>query len=130
MELLQTKPRGLFATLSTERRLRNYSPKTIKAYKSCIRTLTTYAAPKHPRDLTNNELRQFFIHLVEEKKLSTGTISQTINALRFLYVELYKKPFALNGLRRPRKERKLPVFFQKQKCVLYSKHWETSSTAL
>lgn len=100
----------LFAALTREMRLRNYSDKTIKAYKSCIRTLASYAAPTHPRDLTSNELHQFFVHhQVEEKKLSAGTISQMINALRFLYVELYKKPFVLNDVKRPRKERKLPV---------------------
>lgn len=30
------------------------------------------------------------------------------NALRFLYVELYKMPFALSNIPRPKKERKLP----------------------
>ena len=32
-----------------------------------------------------------------------------INAFRFIYVELYKQPFILNDLKRPRKEKKLPV---------------------
>jgi site-specific recombinase XerD len=109
METVHTKPSGLFTVLMQEMRLRNYLPKTIKAYKSCIRSLAAYVEPKNPRELTNEEIRQFLVYQVEEKKLSSGTISQMINAFRFLYVELYKRPLILKDLKRPRKERKLPV---------------------
>ena len=85
MKEFETNSGGLFSILAQEMHLRNYSPKTIKAYKSCIRSLINYTVPKHLRDLTNNEVHQFLVHLVEEKKLSAGTISQMINAFRFSY---------------------------------------------
>jgi len=100
---------GLYETLQQEMRLRNYSPKTIKAYRTCIHNLANYAKPKHPRDLANNEIHDFLVHLIEKQRLSSGTINQMINALRFLYVELYKRPFVIKDLKRPRKEHKLPV---------------------
>lgn len=114
METVQTTRGGLFTVLTQEMRLRNYSPKTIKAYKSCIRSLVAYVEPKNPRELTNEEIRQFLVYQVEEKNLSSGTISQMINAFRFLYVELYKRPLVLADLKRPRKEHKLPVVLSKE----------------
>jgi site-specific recombinase XerD len=41
-------------------------------------------------------------------------ISQMINAFRFLYVELYKRPLVLADLKRPRKEYKLPVVLSEE----------------
>jgi site-specific recombinase XerD len=114
MEMSRTTRGGLFDILTQEMRLRNYSLKTIKAYKSSIRSLAQYFDPKHPRELTNEEIHAFLVHQVEIKKLSAGTISQMLNAFRFLYMELYKRPMVLKDLKRPRKERKLPVVLSEE----------------
>jgi integrase/recombinase XerD len=106
---------GLYSVMTPEMQLRNYHSKTIKAYKSYVRSLAEYFAPKHPRELTPDDVHRFLVHQVEEKGLSAGTISQMINAFRFLYVELYKRPLVLEDLKRPRKERKLPVVFPPQR---------------
>jgi integrase/recombinase XerD len=100
---------GLFETVRQEMRLRNYSNKTIKAYVSCIRLLVRYIRPKHPRNATNDDLRSFLLFLIEHEHYASATINQVINALRLLYVDLYRKPMALGKLPRPKKERKLPV---------------------
>jgi site-specific recombinase XerD len=89
-------------------RLRNYSHKTIKAYRSGIRTYARFIRPKHPREATDVDIRTFLLHLVEEEKYSAATINQVINALRYLYVELYKRPMVLGNIPRPMKEKKLP----------------------
>ena len=44
-------PKTLFAVLSQELKLRNYSPKTIKAYRSCLKSFVNHFAPRHPREL-------------------------------------------------------------------------------
>ncbi|MDE3059210.1 MAG: phage integrase N-terminal SAM-like domain-containing protein, partial [Bacteroidota bacterium] len=87
---------GLFATLSSEMRLRGYSHKTFKAYKSWLRNLTSYFSPRHPRELTNDDIRNYLLHLIDEKKLAASTVNQAFNAIRFLYVELYKKSFVID----------------------------------
>jgi site-specific recombinase XerD len=48
------------------------------------------------------------LYLLEEKKFAPGTVNQVFNALRFLYVDLYEKPFVIGSLPRPRPEKKLP----------------------
>lgn len=99
---------GLFETLRREMRLRNYSHKTFKGYQACLRGLVHHFSPRHPRELNNGDLRDFLIYLIEEKKWAPSTINQMINALRFLYVDLYKRTMQLGDLPRPRKARKLP----------------------
>lgn len=100
---------GLFETVRSEMRLRNYSLKTIKAYVSCLRTYVHYLCGKHPRQATERDIRAFLIHLVEREMYAASSINQVINALRFLYVELYHQQMSLGNVPRPRKERKLPV---------------------
>lgn len=95
--------------MQRELRIRNYSPRTIKTYGSCVRTFAEYFASKRLRDLSNEEIRAYILHQIEVKKLSAGTISQILNALRFMYEEVYKSPIALGDIERPRKARQLPV---------------------
>jgi site-specific recombinase XerD len=90
-------------------RLRNYSHKTMKAYTSRLRMFVRYFRPKHPRDLTDADIRQYLLFLLQEEKIAASTVNQVINALRFLYVELYKQPMVLGDIPRPQKESKLPV---------------------
>ena len=99
---------GFFETVRRELRLRNYSHKTIKAYLSSLRSFVRYIKPKHPREISDVEIRQFMLYLFEQERQTAGTVSQVLCALRFLYVELYDKPFVIGGLPRPKKERKLP----------------------
>jgi len=104
----QKKPATLFEVLKGEMRLRNYSPKTIKSYKSCIDNFIRFNSPRHLRELTSEDIRSYFTWLIEKQKSAPSTINQIYNALRFLYVELYKMPFIIKEIPRPKKERKLP----------------------
>ncbi len=99
----------LFEVLRQELKLRNYSYKTFSAYRSHLREFVRYFAPKDPRELEDGDVRNYLLHLVRDKQLSAGTIGQIISAIRFLYVGLYKRPLALDGIPRPLREYKLPV---------------------
>lgn len=116
MEQIPIQP-GLFETVRQEMRLRNYSPKTIKAYRSCIRSMIRFFSPRHPRDLNNSDLRRYVIHLVEIEEHSAAYINQVINAMRFMYVELYHRPMILGAIRRPRKEKKLPAILSQHEVI-------------
>jgi len=72
---------GLFEVLIRDPRLRNYSPKTIKAYKSCLHSFIDYFKPRHPRELTENDIRNYLLYLIEDKKFATSTVNQVFNAL-------------------------------------------------
>ncbi len=111
----------LFSVLTKEMKLRNYSHKTAKAYKSCLRSFIKYFSPRHPRELSSNEIRNYLLYLIEKEKLAPSTVNQVFNALRFLYVELYKSPFIIDGLPRPQREQKLPnVLSQEEVLKIFS----------
>lgn len=99
---------GLFETVRSEMRLRNYSQKTIKSYLSCLRNFVSYMKPKHPREATDAGIKDYLLHLIENKHFAASSVNQVFNALRFLYVDLYKMPFRIGNIPRPKKERKLP----------------------
>ncbi len=108
---------GFYETVRRELRLRNYSHKTIKSYLSCLRSFVTYIKPKHPRDANESIIKDYLLHLIEEKKFTASTVNQVFNALRFLYIELYKMPFTIGNLPRPKKEKQLPVVLSQEEVV-------------
>jgi integrase/recombinase XerD len=112
--LATAKPRNDIEMLRRELRIRNYSPKTIKSYESCVHSVATHFAPRRLRDLTDEDIRKYLLHQIEAKNLSAGMISQILFALRFLYVEIYKRPLALGEIVRPKKDRRLPVVLSQE----------------
>jgi len=98
-------------------RLRNYSYKTIKSYLSCLRAFVNYFKPVHPRNILNDEIKKYLLYLIEDKKQKTSSINQMINALRFLYIELYKIPLIINSIPRPKKQKKLPDILSQEEVI-------------
>jgi len=104
---------GLLETVRREMRLRAYSPRTIKSYVSCLRLFIRHISPLHPRDVSDREIRAFMLRMIDDE-YAVATVHQVINALRFLYVELYQRPMVLGELPRPKRERKLPVVLSEE----------------
>lgn len=100
-----------------ELRIRNYSPKTIKSYTSSLKAFIHFIAPKHPRDLSNQDIRSHLSRMLETGHWSAPSISQLINALRFLYVELYHRPLEIGEIPRPKKEKKLPLVLSQEEVL-------------
>lgn len=113
-----------FTELRRMMRLKNYSHKTIKSYLSCLRTFVRFFERRNPRDLSGEEIRTFLLHLMDVEEFSAASVNQTINAIRFYYVEYLKKPFAVGDIPRPRNEKKLPVVLDKEeiKCIFDAVH--------
>ena len=107
MRSSSTEKKGLFETVEDELKLRHYSRQTVKAYLGHLRRFIAYFHPRHPRDLTTQDMRTYLLFLIEGKGLSRASIDQTINALRFLYVELYHRKFVMKDIPRPKKEHRI-----------------------
>jgi len=67
---------GFFQKVREELRLRNYSYKTIKSYISCLRNFVKYFQPKHPRNISNDEVKEYLLHLIEKEKWEASSINQ------------------------------------------------------
>ena len=82
-----------------EMRLRDYRLKSIKSYVSCLRSLYRFFASRDLQQLNEGDLRTYMLHLYETKRLASSTVSQAHNALRFLYVEVYRRPVIMKRYR-------------------------------
>ncbi|MEM3112755.1 MAG: site-specific integrase [Candidatus Anstonellales archaeon] len=98
---------GNFEALRRELVSRKYSYKTVKGYLYYNRDFLNFINKK-PSEITDSDIKDYLLYLAEEKQSATSTLNQAINALKFYYGTMLKKKF-LYDIKRPRKDKKLPV---------------------
>lgn len=91
-----------------EMQLRGLSTGTQECYISAVRRLAAHYQ-KPPDELSDEELRNYFLYLMNEKQLSSSSCRVAHYAIRFLYVETLKRPWPPDLVVRPAKATKLPV---------------------
>lgn len=88
--------------------LRGLAPRTQESYLGAVQQLALHYA-KSPDLLTEEELRQYFLFLCNDKRLAPNTTNVALNALKFLYTYTLHRPWPLRDLIRPPLPKKLPV---------------------
>jgi len=68
---------------------------------------------KAAHDVTDSDIKDYLLHLAEERQSATATLNQAINALKFYYGTMLKKKF-LYEIKRPRKDKILPEVLSKE----------------
>lgn len=94
---------------------RKYSYKTVKGYLYYNRDFLSFLK-KVAHDVTDSDIKDYLLHLAEERQSATATLNQAINALKFYYGTMLKRKF-LYEIKRPRKDKKLPVVFSSQEVA-------------
>ena len=92
-------------------RLRHMSYSTEKTYLMWLRSFYGFLSGKCPDDLTAEDMQRFLSYLAVERKVSTSTQNQALNALVFVYRHVLDKHLGddeLNAVRAIYK-RRLPV---------------------
>lgn len=88
---------------------RNYNPDTIRGYVLAVEQFARYFH-KSPELMGAEEIGQFQLHLLQEKKLALGTIALRMGALWFLYRKtLKRRDLDLDDLPLLKTPEKLPV---------------------
>lgn len=90
-----------------EMELRNYSPKTIRAY---IGHMISYVKlhGKSPADLSDEEIRQYLYYLLKERQTSWSNINIAYSGLRFFYTQVLHRSWNVDHIPRPKGEKRLP----------------------
>jgi site-specific recombinase XerD len=88
--------------------LKNYAPKTIKAYLGHMEAYTRLFM-KSPDEMGETEVRKYLHHLKTVKKVSTSNINIAYWALHFFYVKTLHREWHVEKVPHPKKEKKLPV---------------------
>src|SRR6266487_5755929 len=93
--------------------LHGYSPKTQSCYVGAVRALAKYYH-KSPDLVTEEELRQYFLHLTLEKKVARATATIALCGIKFFFQTTLQRNWTCFKLLRPAKEKKLPVVLSRE----------------
>jgi len=88
--------------------LHSFSERTQDSYLRAVRQLAAYFN-KPPDQITEEELRQYFLYLKNVKKASRSTITLALCGIKFFYERTLQRQWATLALVRPPREKKLPV---------------------
>lgn len=87
--------------------LQGKSARTQQAYVRAVRMLAQHFNTS-PDKLTEEQLRQYFLYVTNEKKWSFSTMNQALCAIKFFYTQTLQQEWRILDLIRPPKEHKLP----------------------
>jgi len=94
--------------MSEDMRLRDFRARTQEAYLLATRQFVDWVGHE-PENITDDDVRAYFLYLREEKKLAPSTINIAVHALRFFFIHTMQRDWHVFGLLRVNKPRLLPV---------------------
>ncbi len=88
--------------------LHGFAERTQKSYMQAVRQLAEYYN-KPPDQISEEDLRQYFLYLKNVKKVSRSTMTLALCGIKFFYERTLQRQWATLALVRPQREKKLPV---------------------
>jgi site-specific recombinase XerD len=88
--------------------LRGLSKKTRDTYVRTVRQLAEHYG-KSPHLISEEQVRQYFLYLENDKQVSPSTFRQALCGIKFFYEHTLKREWSTFDLVRPRREKKLPI---------------------
>ena len=113
--------------MAEDMQIRNLAANTIDSYTWHVDKFCSYFG-KLPEELGLDEIRQYQLFLVNEKKSSWSSFNQAVCALRFLYEITLSKPWAIKHIPFGKRPKTLPVVLSDQEaeqllhCTHHLKH--------
>ncbi|MEI6579752.1 MAG: tyrosine-type recombinase/integrase [Eubacteriales bacterium] len=105
---MRTSESPLIMQLLQEMQYRNYSPRTVKTYHSLL-TKMERELPVSLDRATVEDLKVHLHHRIMNEKISVSMVNQYISVFKILQVDLLKRKWEPVIIKRPRREKKLPV---------------------
>ena len=96
--------------------LRGLAARTRSTYLHWVQRLVQFCRVV-PDQLTTEQVRGYLLHLTQERKLSFSTFNQALNAARFFFLEVLKRPFVVEGLHYQKAPRRLPVVMSDEEVL-------------
>src|SRR5215467_4844407 len=93
-------------------RLRNYSEQTIRSYTETVADFARYFSLS-PDQLGSEQVRQYQLHLLNERKLTWQTFQVRMAGLKFLYTRTLKQKWFDVEIAKPKVRRKLPTILSR-----------------
>ncbi|MCX8524130.1 site-specific integrase [Chryseobacterium formosus] len=91
-------------------RIQRYADKSVKTYASHLAYFLRLSAKHKPEDITEQQIENFIIWLVEKRKVGQSYQKAMISTITKFYKEIFQPHICLKHLYPKRKEYKLPKF--------------------
>lgn len=113
----------VYDALNSEIKIRHYSPKTLKSYRSWTRHFQAFTKSKDHEALNQKDVVDFLSYLAVVKQVSASSQNQAFNALLFLYKQVLKKEFGeIKGVARAKRRPYIPVVLSREEIDLIVEH--------
>jgi len=93
--------------------LRGLSASTQEGYLNAVRGIARHYH-RSPDELSEEDLRQYFLYLANEKKVARSTATVAICGIKFLYEQTLQQQWSTLRLVRPPRGKKLPVILSRE----------------
>jgi len=94
-------------------RLAGMSESTQREYIRAVRQLSEHY-DKSPADITEEEIRKYFLYVMEVKKWKRPTCTIAICGIKFFWEHTLRRDWTTIGLVRPAREKKVPVILTRE----------------
>lgn len=94
-----------------------YSDSTIKTYTNFLSIFFTHHYMYQPNEITNDQVRAYMRHLVQEREVSESYQNQMINAIKFYYEKILGSSKQIYFIDRPKKSRSLPTVLSQEETI-------------
>jgi integrase/recombinase XerD len=102
----------LFMRFKEDLQLKGLSQKTIQMYSRAVRQLTKHYQ-KSPEEISDEELRQYFLYNKNGRKWSRVASTISLCGIKYFYTLTLKREWTSLKFIRPEKEKKLPVILSR-----------------
>lgn len=93
--------------------LKGFSVKTQQSYVRAVAALTKFYM-RSPDQISDQELRDYFVHLKCKRKLARATVTIALCGIKFFWETTLRRDFALTGIPVPKRRKHLPVVLSRQ----------------
>ena len=131
---MNRKNTKLYERMTEDMQLKGFSPRTQESYLLALRRLHKHFDHKPLDKITEEEIRQYFLHRLNVDKWAKATCKIALCGIKFFYETTLKWDWAIVGLATPKRDHKLPVVLSQSevrtilKKVRFFRHYATLAT--
>jgi len=114
---LKSKAHTVPEAFYQQMRLKRYSDNTQRTYASVLGKFLSYWGNTQPEEISEQQIREYMVFLVDKVQCSSAYQRQLINALKLFYQAVVNKPLSDMAVTAPRRKKVLPVVLSEEEII-------------